>query len=112
MSTIPSTTAKRIAALRSRLARFDFVCTGTLIKRSLVCGKPNCRCKADPPALHGPYYYWSRRLGGRLVQQILSQEQVPMVRQAIANYREALRLLKRWEAETAKIVESRKVPKG
>lgn len=112
MSTIPSAATKRIAALRSRLGRFDLVCTGTLIRRSLVCGKPNCRCKADPPALHGPYYYWSRRLDGRLIQQILSKEQVPLVRQAIANYREALHLLRRWEAETAKIVESRKVQKA
>jgi DNA-binding transcriptional MerR regulator len=28
---------------------------GALTVRAYACGKPACRCHADPPALHGPY---------------------------------------------------------
>ena len=27
---------------------------GTLTVRAYACGKPSCRCHADPPRLHGP----------------------------------------------------------
>lgn len=103
--------AKRIAALRNQFVGFDYVCSGTLLRRVLVCGKPNCRCKAEPPVLHGPYYYWSRRQKGRVVQKVLSAEQAQLVRRAIANYRAALRLLRRWEAETARIAQTQRTPR-
>ena len=28
---------------------------GTLTVRAYACGKPDCRCHADPARLHGPY---------------------------------------------------------
>ena len=30
---------------------------GTLSEEKRRCGKPNCRCAADPSAMHGPYTY-------------------------------------------------------
>src|SRR6266702_3866658 len=38
---------------------------GTLLVRSYACGKRRCRCRADPPALHGPYAEWTRKIGGK-----------------------------------------------
>ncbi|MBI3631098.1 MAG: hypothetical protein HY221_02065 [Candidatus Sungbacteria bacterium] len=105
------TNVTRISALRRRLADFDYVCSGTLLRRSLICGKDNCRCKADPPALHGPYYYWSRRHSGRLLQKVLSLSQAKFVERAIRNYRKALQLLRQWEAETARVVDRQKFSK-
>ena len=29
---------------------------GSLSIQYNVCGSPGCRCKADPPVKHGPYY--------------------------------------------------------
>ena len=69
---------KRIKKLLRRLAGFEHICSGNLRSRSLVCGKKRCRCKGDPPALHGPYYYWSRRSKGRLVQKVLSPGQAEL----------------------------------
>lgn len=97
---------KRIALLRGRIARFDFVCSGNLRRRYAVCGTKNCRCKAQPPALHGPYYYWSRLLGGKVVQRVLSAEDAEVVAQGIENYREARELLRKWEEETVRIMET------
>ena len=39
------------------------------------CGKPACACKADPPALHGPYIQWTRTVKGKTVTRILTQAQ-------------------------------------
>lgn len=45
-------------AIAHRLSQAGFALPGTLIERTMRCGKPNCRCKADPPQLHGPYHQW------------------------------------------------------
>ena len=97
---------KRIKRLLRRLAGFEYTCSGNLRSRSLVCGKKRCRCKGNPPALHGPYYYWSRRCKGRLVQKVLSPGQAEFVRKAIMNHREIERLLREWGEETIKNIEA------
>ncbi|MFQ5473258.1 MAG: DUF6788 family protein [Planctomycetota bacterium] len=100
--------AKRIVALRGRFLRFEYVCSGNLRRRYAVCGTKNCRCKAQPPALHGPYYYWSRMVGGKVVQRVLAPEDAEVVRKGIENYREARTLLRKWEEETVRDIETRK----
>ena len=45
---------------------------GTLTVRAYACGKPNCRCHADPPRLHGPYAEWTRKIGGKTITRRLT----------------------------------------
>jgi hypothetical protein len=61
--------------LAARLAAIDFALPGSLGRRDNVCGKPGCRCKADPPQLHGPYYLWTRKVDGKTVTKMLTEEQ-------------------------------------
>jgi hypothetical protein len=98
----------KILSLKRQLASLDHICTGTLVRRSLICGKNNCRCKAKPAALHGPYYYWSRRLGGRLVSRVVSPSQAKIIGKAIRNYRHALQILRKWEAQTVSVLARQK----
>lgn len=49
---------------------------GSVVVRMMPCGKPNCRCKEDPPRLHGPYYQWTRKIGGKTRTRNLSAEQL------------------------------------
>jgi hypothetical protein len=49
---------------------------GTLIVRAYACGKQACRCHADPPALHGPYAEWTRKIGGKTVTRRLTPAEV------------------------------------
>jgi hypothetical protein len=49
--------AKAKAEIAARLGRAGFALPGTLLERTMRCGKPNCACKADPPRLHGPYHH-------------------------------------------------------
>ena len=55
----------RIERIRGELASIDYLCSGTLLERTKVCGKPNCRCATDPAARHGPYYDWGHMRAGR-----------------------------------------------
>ena len=40
------------------------------------CGKRACRCKADPPQLHGPYIQWTRTVDGKTVTKLLTPQQL------------------------------------
>lgn len=51
----------------------------------MPCGKPNCRCQADPPRLHGPYWQWSTAVNGKTVTRRLTPEQVPLYLEWIDN---------------------------
>jgi hypothetical protein len=95
---------RRIADIRNELARIELICSGTLLERTKVCGKPNCRCATDPDARHGPYFEWSHRVAGSLRHKILSPEQARQLRQAIDNHRDVQQLLDRWEHESAAII--------
>jgi hypothetical protein len=49
----------RIAA---QLGQADFALPGTVLVRTMTCGKQNCGCHGDPPRLHGPYFQWTRKI--------------------------------------------------
>ena len=68
------TAAQRAARDRiaAELAQAGFALPGTLTVRSYACGKPACRCHADPPRLHGPYAEWTRKIGGKTVTRRLT----------------------------------------
>jgi IS5 family transposase len=38
---------ERIARIRQSLVEIDYLCSGTLLQRTKVCGKPGCRCAQD-----------------------------------------------------------------
>ena len=96
----------RISRLRDRLTAIDYLCSGTLLKTLMKCGKPNCRCHQDPAARHGPYYRWGHMQAGKLVQRYVSPEQALVLRRAIANYRRAKKLMRAWEVETERIIDA------
>jgi len=91
----------RSRALREAIGALDFLASGTLLTRTKVCGRANCRCAIDPAARHGPYYEWTRRSEGHLVHYVVSPDQAQLIKLAIDNHRKAQRLLAAWERETA-----------
>lgn len=64
------------AAIARRLAEVGFALPGTLIERTMRCGKATCRCKGDPPRLHGPYHQWTRKINGKTITINLTDEQL------------------------------------
>jgi len=97
---------ERIARIRAALSAMEHFCSGTLLRRMKICGKPSCRCAHDPSARHGPYYEWGHMKGGKLVHRSVSYEQAEILRLAIANYRSARKLMKDWEAATERLIDA------
>lgn len=103
---VPRSTLARVARIRAALASIDLACSGTLLERTKVCGKPGCRCAQDPSQRHGPYYEWTRRERQVLVHRVVKAEQAKIIREAIKNHRAILKLLRQWERETIRVIEA------
>jgi hypothetical protein len=105
--TIIKRALERIARIREALSTIDYLCSGTLLQRTKVCGKPGCRCAHDPSARHGPYYEWGHMKGGKLVHRTVTPEQATILQLAIANHRKAKKLMQAWEDETERIFDAK-----
>ena len=71
--------AKRAAKQRrlaAQLGEIGFALPGSLTVRAYRCGKQNCSCKKDPPRLHGPYAFWTRKVNNKTVTRMLNDEEV------------------------------------
>ena len=65
----------RRAEITTELAAIGFCLPGTLTARRTRCSSPGCRCRSEPPLLHGPYYSWTRKIAGKTVTRTLSPAQ-------------------------------------
>jgi len=66
---------------------------GGIVERMMKCGKANCRCKADPPQLHGPYLQWGYSKGRKRFTRWLTPEQANRYRPKIERGRRLMELL-------------------
>jgi hypothetical protein len=101
---------ERITRIRDTLGGVHYLCSGTLLERMKLCGKPGCRCAEDPAARYGPYYERGHMKGGRLVHRSLSPQQAAILRLAIANYRKLKKLPRCWEVETDRLIDAEEPP--
>jgi hypothetical protein len=91
----PANAHREYEALKQELAALDFVRPGSLVRRYMPCGKPGCRCMADPPILHGPYYQWTYRVRGKTTTRRLTPAQAAQCEVWIRNYRKLRTLTRR-----------------
>jgi uncharacterized protein DUF6788 len=97
----------RAARIAAELASLGLALPGTLINRHVRCGKPGCRCHADPPVLHGPYWQWTRKVAGKTITRLVPDEQVADYRQWIDNDRRLRDLVAELETLTLAIADAR-----
>ena len=71
---------------------------GLLTQQYNVCGSPGCRCKADPPQKHGPYYQLSFTRKGKSRTQFVRRHDVSLVQEQVRNYQRLKKLTDRWVA--------------
>jgi hypothetical protein len=91
--------------LRSLAAVTGFTAAGSLQTRSFECSRRNnCACHGNPAKRHGPYHYWTRKVGGRLVSTNLTEEQLAFVRESIDNGRRLERLAKEMRDESLRAI--------
>lgn len=84
-------------AITRRLDDIGFALPGSIVERMMRCGKRTCRCKGDPPQLHGPYIQWTRTLDGKTVTKLLTEEQLERYQPWFDNARELRELIARLE---------------
>jgi hypothetical protein len=105
--------AKRLQAherglrrLAEQLLHPGFISSGSVVRHYAPCGKLNCRCHADPPQLHGPYWQWSYRPpGGKTVSRKLTERQALLFKEWIANRRRLLAIVAEMEVASRPAVE-------
>ena len=97
----------RIAA---ELAQAGFALPGTLTVRAYACGKPGCRCHANPPRLHGPYAEWTRKIGGKTVTRRLTPAELAEYQPLFDNARKLRALLAELQDLTLEIIEADNSP--
>jgi len=106
----PDPDARPWAATRSGLAealgRIDGLLPGSVVVRLMRCGKPRCACKADPPALHGPYTQWTRTVEGKTVTRFLSEDELARYQAWFDNARRLKELVAKLEIASVHALES------
>ncbi len=96
----------RAREILAELAEIGYALPGSIVRRSTACGRPGCRCQADPPALHGPYLSWIRKSGGQAITRKLTPEQEQRYRPWFANARRLHELVAELQALSAQAAEA------
>jgi hypothetical protein len=102
-------TADRLAAyehryreLTGQLADIGLIASGSIVRRYTRCGTTGCRCHADPPQRHGPYYQWTAKVNGKTVTRRLTEREATLYKEWIANDRQLRRLVGQMREVAAK----------
>lgn len=81
----------------NELGQLGFTLPGSIVTRTVTCGRATCRCAADPDQRHGPYIQWSRTVKGRTVNKMLTPEQLETYQPWIDNGRRLRALARQLE---------------
>ena len=96
---------ERYRQLADEVRNIGFVAVGSLVSRMTVCGKPGCRCHADPPQLHGPYFQLTRKVAAKTVTRRLTADQAELYKEWLANGRRLRKIVAELEQVSAEAIE-------
>ena len=82
---------------RQELLQLDYFLKGTVLKRIMKCGQPQCACHRDPSQRHGPYFEWTYKAAGKTVNVKLSRQAAPLYQAAARQHRKLKTVLARME---------------
>jgi hypothetical protein len=96
----------RLAREIAAVARSGPALPGTLTHRLTRCGQANCRCRAEPPVLHGPYWSWTRKIDNKTVTRYFNNEEIDDYQSFFDNAKRLRALLAQLEVVGLTIVDS------
>jgi len=96
---------QRYRELAAELATIGLIHSGSVTRRYTRCATPGCKCHADPPQPHGPYYQWTAKVNGKTVTRRLNQTEAELYEEWIANDRHLRRLIQQMRQIAAKATE-------
>src|SRR5580700_1687252 len=88
----PEANEQRFRQALQELQQLDYFLKGTVLKRMMKCGRPQCACSSDPAKRHGPYFEWTYKVKGKTVNVKLSPRAAPLY-QAAAKQRRKLKIV-------------------
>ena len=91
-----ATLTRQIEKVKRDLAALGDLRPGSLSTQYNVCGSPGCKCKADPPVKHGPYYQVSYTRKGKSSTKFVKKENLPEGRKQLKNYERMKFLMEKW----------------
>jgi type II secretory pathway component PulJ len=94
---LPGTPDPRFRQARQELHQLGYFLKGTVLKRMMKCGQPNCACHRDPSQRHGPYFEWTYKVKGKTVNVKLSPQTAPLYQAATKQHRQLKAALARME---------------
>ncbi len=83
----PAAIERRRAKIAAEIAALGLPLPGSLVERRTRCGNTGCRCHADPPQLHGPYWTWTRKVDNKTVTRTLDTTQADALQPLLDNSR-------------------------
>jgi len=95
----------RYSEIAEQLPGIGLISSGSVTRRFTRCGTASCRCHADPPKLHGPYFQWTTKVKGKTVTRRLSPAEAALYEEWIANDRRLRGLVEQMREVAAKAVE-------
>jgi alkanesulfonate monooxygenase SsuD/methylene tetrahydromethanopterin reductase-like flavin-dependent oxidoreductase (luciferase family) len=108
----PTNTTEHLAAheqryreLAAQLATIGLIHSGSVTCRYTHCATPGCKCHADPPQPHGPYYQWTAKLNAKTVTRRLNEDETQLYQEWIANDRRLRHLIQQMREVAAKATE-------
>jgi len=99
---LPAAEDTQFEALQQQILTLGYVRPGSVVRRFMPCGKPGCRCMADPPQLHGPYYQWTYKIKGKTRTVRLTEEQAHFCELCVNNHRQLRRIVRKMEQHSLK----------
>lgn len=91
---------QRFRQARQELLQLEYFLKGTVSKRMMKCGQPNCACHRDASQRHGPYFEWTYKVNGKTVNIKLSPQIAPIYQAATKQHRKLKALLARMEHQS------------
>jgi hypothetical protein len=95
----------RYREMAKQLAGIGLISSGSVTRRYTRCGTASCRCHADPPQPHGPYYQWTTKVEGKTVTRRLNPAEAELYQEWIANDRKLRHLIQQMRQVAAKAAE-------
>jgi hypothetical protein len=108
----PADTTERLAdyeqryhKLAAQIATIGLIHSGSLTRRYTRCATPGCKCHADPPQPHGPYYQWTAKINGKTVTRRLTETEADLYQEWIDNDRQLRHVIQQMREVAAKATE-------
>jgi hypothetical protein len=96
---------RRHRELAAQIAQIGIVAAGSVTRRFTRCTSAGCRCNADPPTPHGPYWQWTAKVNGKTVTKRLTDREAQLYQEWIGNDRRIKILLNQIRKVDAKATE-------